>query len=81
MRAVTRYVTFDGMEHKDKVSAERHLDKLYSDQLCSLARNLVNLNAEYAATCDFIDTNLGVFTRLAAIKADKEPVDAVYLQD
>lgn len=68
MKRVTRVQTFDGLVHDDQKAAQRHLDKLYADLLCSVARELSN--QKYMFVTSYIDEHLDDFQRLRVIKAD-----------
>jgi hypothetical protein len=74
MKLISRYETFDGHIHVCQHDAKKHLDVLYADVLCKVARDLVPLN--YVQMAEYLDENLEKFLHLKDIKDD-----IVLLQD
>lgn len=52
MKSVTRYITSDGVEHKDAHAATRHADKRRTDAIHRLASRVVN--NQYRDVCEIL---------------------------
>lgn len=69
MKQISSWQTHDGLVHKSVNDAKCHLEALYGNLLCKLARELVHLN--FTERSQYINDNLNAFTQLATIKADQ----------
>lgn len=69
MKQISSWQTHDGLVHNSVNDAERHLEALYGNLLCKLARELGHLN--YTERAQYINDNLNAFIQLATIKADQ----------
>lgn len=61
--------TSDGAVHINVRTALRHAERRYGDALTALAHQLVRCE-KYQAICEYLDTNLGAFAALKALKDD-----------
>lgn len=71
MQVVPAFITYDNKVHMSEEAAIRHLNAVYANKLCSLARNAI-LISKYSLMCEFIDQHLFAFADLQCIKADLE---------
>lgn len=74
MIRIEKIQTFDNVLHNNYKDAEKHLQKLYSDKLCSLSHKLLK-NTKYIEMTQFIDENLHEFGELQHIKNDLNVID------
>ena len=76
MKWISMVETFDGQRHRDYLQAEKHLDKLYGDELTKLATDLAKLDGKYKKFSEFLDdsANQARMIRLTVIKKDMELV-------
>jgi len=71
MQVVQQVKTFDGKVHEDYDAAVRHLNKLHADLLSKISHEIVK-QEKYTKVGDWIDTHLGLFLDLHAIKQDMQ---------
>lgn len=69
MKQISSWQTHDGLVHASVHDAKQHLDALYGNVLCRLARELGHLN--FTERAQYINDNLNAFIQLATIKADQ----------
>ena len=69
MKQISSWQTHDGLVHNSVNDAKHHLDALYGNVLCKLARDLGHLG--YTERAQYINDNLNAFTQLTTIKADQ----------
>jgi len=69
MKYVSVVQTFDGKTHPTRRDAFNHLNKLYANILNPLSHQLNH--KKFDEICEIIDSNLGQFTQLAIIRADR----------
>lgn len=70
MQRVEMFRTFDGETHQTINRATSHLDKLYGEKLCAMARLLIAGDGKYSATLEILDANVHKFAEILRIKAD-----------
>lgn len=75
MKRVSRFETFDGVIHKTKAKADKHLEMLYSNALIRIGKRMMvayeskNYNT---GLLEYIDSNLSEFVELKRIKDDMQ---------
>ena len=72
MKAVVKFVTFDGKVHDTKEQAIRHLDKVYSDAIGKVINDLMGhiYPRSHLELGEYVDTHLSEFLHLQEIKDD-----------
>ena len=71
MKKVLKFQIQNGEEFNTQKEAERHIEKLYGDELTRIAHKLVQIS-KYVGVCEFIDTELSRFQYLIDLKKDLE---------
>lgn len=69
MKHITRIETFDGETHPNEKDAQRHLDNLFGEYLCALARK-VTQTGKYKDALDILETEIGTMRTLVQIHDD-----------
>jgi hypothetical protein len=69
MKQSFKYTTYDGALHDTPKAALQHLDKRYTELLCKVARDVLNLG--YVQATEYINDKLDLFIELQSIKDDK----------